>query len=134
VSGIGGKVRRLNGATLAEVKARRAAFETDQRRGEWREQSVETFTAYAAEWIESFQGRTRGGLRRESRENYRRVLDREAIPFLGRMRLAEIEPRDVKRYLAVVAGRGVAPNTVRLALAPVLALFATALEDGDVAR
>jgi integrase len=48
------------------------------------------------------------------------------------MRMADIEPRDVKRFTAHVAGRGVSANTVRLALAPVKALFATALEDGVV--
>ena len=46
------------------------------------------------------------------------------------MRLAEIEPRDVKRSAAHVASRGVSPNTVRLALAPVKALLATAVEEG----
>jgi integrase len=46
------------------------------------------------------------------------------------MRLAEIEPRDVKRYAAEVARRGVSAGTVRLALAPVKALLATAFEEG----
>jgi integrase len=41
-----------------------------------------------------------------------------------------IEPRDVKAYAERVAARGVAPNTVRLALAPVKALLATAVEEG----
>jgi integrase len=36
----------------------------------------------------------------------------------------------VKRFAQHVAARGIAPNTVRLALAPVKALFATAVEEG----
>jgi integrase len=40
--------------------------------------------------------------------------------------------RDVKRFGAQVAARGVAANTVRLALAPVKALFATAVEEGVI--
>jgi hypothetical protein len=40
------------------------------------------------------------------------------------------EPRDVKRYATAVGARGVSANTVRLALAPVKALLATAVEDG----
>jgi len=48
------------------------------------------------------------------------------------MPLAAIEPRDVRRYIASVKGRGVSANTVRLAVAPVRALFATALEDGVI--
>src|SRR5262249_23245919 len=55
-----------------------------------------------------------------------------AIAFFGRMRLAEIEPRDVKAYAASVAKRGVSPNTVRLALAPLKALLATAVEEGPI--
>jgi integrase len=52
------------------------------------------------------------------------------MAFFGRMQLAAIEPRDVKRYAEQVAARGLAPNTVRLALAPVKAMLATAVEEG----
>ena len=55
---------------------------------------------------------------------------RGAVTFFGRMKLTEIEPRDVKEYAAEVAARGVSANTVRLALAPVNALLATAVEEG----
>jgi integrase len=70
------------------------------------------------------------GIRPQTLADYRARLEADAIPFLGRLRLAEIEPRDVKALAAHVAARGVSPNTVRLALAPVRALFATAVEDG----
>jgi integrase len=59
-----------------------------------------------------------------------------AIAFLGGRRLAEIEPRDLRAYAVHVAKRGgrrgrpVARDTIRLALAPVKALPATAAEDG----
>src|SRR5262249_32264337 len=57
------------------------------------------------------------------------------VKFFGRMRLVEIEPRDLKEYAVEVAGRKVgqrpvSANTVRLALAPVKALLATAVEEG----
>jgi integrase len=57
------------------------------------------------------------------------------MKFFGRMRLTAIEPRDVKAYAAEVAtrkvgDRGVRPGTVRLALAPVKMLLATAVEEG----
>ena len=75
-------------------------------------------------------GRTSRGIRPATIADYRRVLDREAKPFFGRMRLAEIEPQHVKRFMKTVADRGVKPNTVRVAAAPVKALFATAFEEG----
>ena len=62
--------------------------------------------------------------------DYKRDLEADAIPFLGRLRLAEIEPRDIKAYAGHIHSRGVRPATVRLAVAPVRALLATALEDG----
>jgi integrase len=40
----------------------------------------------------------------------------------------------VKRYVAAVKAEGVGANTVRLAVAPVRALFATALEEGGLIR
>jgi integrase len=88
-----------------------------------------TFVEYALEWIEHYNGRTSRGIRDATKADYRARLQ-EAIAFFGRMQLAAIEPGDVKRYAHHVAGRGLAPNTVRLVLAPVKALFATALEDG----
>jgi integrase len=72
----------------------------------------------------------RAGFRETTREEYRRDLERDAIPFFGRMRLAEIEPRDVKRYVATLLAKGLAASSVRNALAPVRACLATAVEEG----
>jgi integrase len=82
------------------------------------------------DWLDTYTGRTGKGIRPETLAEYRRTIEREAVPFFGRMPLAQVEPRDVRRYVAAVKGRGVAANTVRLAVAPVRALFATAVEDG----
>jgi hypothetical protein len=87
-----------------------------------------TFEEYAADWIETYPGRTSRGIREETRAD-RRVLDQDAVPFLGRMRLSEIEAEDLKKLAAHIAARGVKPNTVRLSLAPVRALLATAHEN-----
>jgi integrase len=85
---------------------------------------------YAAEWIPSYTGRTAHGLRESTRREYRLSLERRAIPFLGRLRLSEIEPQTVKRFVSEIAASGVSRNTTRLALAPVRALLATAVEEG----
>ena len=53
----------------------------------------------------------------------------DALQFFGRMRLSHIRPRDIKEYAASIEKRGVAAGTVRLALAPVKALLADALEE-----
>src|SRR5262245_30769818 len=100
-----------------------------------------TFAEYAPEWIDSYTGRTSRGIRPETLADYRRDLGLDpdgnpigdgAVAFFGRMQLAAIEPRDVKRYAATLAGRGLSPGSVRNALAPVRALLATAFEEGVI--
>jgi integrase len=127
-----GRQRKRSAATLAEARVAKAAIAADVARGEYRERSRLTFAEYAAEWCETYSGRTSKGVRPLTLADYRKRLEQDAIPFLGRLRLSEVEPRDVKALAAHVAGRGVSANTVRLALAPVRALFATAVEDGLV--
>ena len=125
-----GQQRKRSARTLAEARDLKATLTADVRRGEYRALSKVSFADYAAEWIDSYQGRTSRGIRPETLADYRTDLEREAVPFFGRMQLAAIEPRDVKRFAAQFAGRGLAPGSVRNLLAPVRALLATAFEDG----
>lgn len=133
-----------SGRTIAEAKAKKAALETDVRRGEYRQQSRVTFTEYVRAWVDTYQGRTSKRITASTRSSYRRRLEEEAIPFFGEMLLTEIEPQDIKAYAAHVAGRGrrgkrwkrdtrpVSENSVRLALAPVKLALATAFEEGVI--
>lgn len=125
-----GRRRWGSAETLMEARTSQAASRADVARGEFRAFSRVTFEAYSTEWIDSYAGRTKNGIGENTRDDYRKTLERSAIPFFGRKRLTEIEPRDIKRYAAHVASRGLARDTVRLALAPVKALLATAVEEG----
>jgi integrase len=125
-----GRMLTRSVSTLAEAQDVKAQLRAEAARGERRETKAVAFDAYAREWIESYTGRTSKGLKSSTRDDYRKVLDRDAIPYFGSRALASIEPRDIKLYAAKVAKRGVAQHTVRLALAPVKALLATAFEDG----
>jgi integrase len=142
-----GRQRKRFARTLAEARDLKATLTADVKRGEYRALSRVTFREYAPTWIKSYAGRTSRGLRDGTRQDYARELglepatgepldpERAAVKFFGRMRLTEIEPRDVKEYATEVARRKVgerpvSANTVRLALAPVKALFATAVEEG----
>jgi hypothetical protein len=87
------------------------------------------------------RSRTARGIRPATLAAYRHELglDEEgnatgkgACAYFGRMQLAAIRPQDIKAYAAEVAKRGVAKNTVRLAIAPVKAMLATAHEEGLV--
>ena len=134
-----GRQRKRSARTLSQARDLKATLTADVRRGEYRTLSKVTFADYATEWITCYQGRTSRGIRPETLADYKRDLgigrDGElmgdgAIAFFGRTALAAIEPRDMKRYAAELAGRGLAPGTVRNMIAPVRALLATAHEDG----
>src|SRR5439155_2661237 len=112
-----------------EARNLKAALTADVRRGEYRQLSRVSFVDYAREWIETYNGRTRP-IRSATKADYRKRIEQDAIPFFGRMELAAIEPRDLKRFAKTLESRGLAPNTVRLALAPVKVLLATAVEEG----
>jgi integrase len=155
-----GKQRKRSARTLAEARDLKSTLTADVARGEYRTVSKIGFTEYALEWIEHYGGRTSRGIREQTKAEYKYRLKQYAIPFFGRMQLAAIEPRDLKRFAAHVADSGLtcrtcrgedelrlrcrvcggsgrrpgrmAPNSVRLALAPVKALLATAHEEGVI--
>ncbi|MEZ5079650.1 MAG: tyrosine-type recombinase/integrase [Thermoleophilia bacterium] len=127
-----GKQRRRSAATLAEARALKAEVSADMRRGEYRTQSRITFKEYAEEWARTYTGRTSRGIRPTTLEDYVRDLEVHVLPVFGHRRLAEIEPRHIKVLAADLAAEGRAPSTVRNIMAPVRALFATAVEDGVI--
>jgi integrase len=137
---LSGRQRKRFAATLAEARREKANITADIGRGEYREPSRIAFAEYALDWIETYRGRTNRGFGNNARDDYRGALEREALPFFGRMRLVEIEPRHVKKYLAYLEApqptrdkhprQGLAVASVRKTIAPVKALFADAVEEG----
>lgn len=121
---------KRSAATLAEARVLKSTLAADIARGELQETRKLTFEQYASEWMTTYGGRTTKGIREITMRRYRTVIEREVVPLLGKLQLADIEPRDIKRYAVTIADRGVSANTVRLYLAPLRALFATAVEDG----
>jgi integrase len=135
---LSGRQHKQAAKTMAEARVLKSSLNADVRRGEWRETSKMTFLAYAPEWVASYAGRTSRGFRQTTRDEYRRDLgfDKDGTPvdraaaFFGRMLLVAIDPRTVKQYLAHLAAEDLAPATIKKLLAPLRAMFATAVEDG----
>jgi integrase len=125
-----GRRRWASASTLKAAKLRKKTLEVDVARGEYRPTSRQQFTSYARSWCSTYQGRTSRRIKEATRRDYLVKLERYAIKFFGEMLLAEVEPQDVKEFARWVEQKGVKPDTVRLALAPVKALFATAFEEG----
>jgi integrase len=126
-----GKQRKRSARTLAEARKLKASLTTDVERGEFVDSRI-TFAQYAPEWIDAYRGRTDKGVKPETLTDYRKTLERDALPFFGRMRLSHIRPSDIKRYAQELEAKGVSVGTVRVKLAPVKALLADALEDGVI--
>src|SRR4051812_27259887 len=106
-----------------------------------------SFGEYALEWIAGYQGRTSRGFDEATRADYRRDLERYAIPYFDRIRrrkLGEIQPRDVRAFITWLGaqrtpptkqhpkGRPLTQGTITNRVAPFKALLACALEDGDL--
>lgn len=125
-----GRQRRRSAGTLAEARLLRSSLVADVARGEYRASSRARFGEYAAEWVASYQGRTSRGIRPETLIEYGRDLELHVIPVIGRLRLGEIEQRDLKALARQLREKGLAPATVRIVMAPVRALLATAVEEG----
>ncbi len=132
-----GKQRKRYARTYAEARDLKATLATDVRRGEHRELRGVTFAEYVADWLDSYAGRTVGGLRQSTRDDYRWSLETKAVPFFAERvaRLPDIEPRDVRAYVAWLfdakaQGRELAVNTVRAHVASLKVLMASAVEDG----
>ena len=105
------------------------------------------FGVYALEWIDTYRGRTSRGFDDATRADYRRDLERYAIPYFDKIRrrkLGEIQPRDMRAFVQWLGtqrtpttkrhpkGRVLSQSTITNRVAPFKALLATALEDGDI--
>jgi integrase len=127
-----GRQRKRSARTLTEARSLKSSLTTDVARGDYRTVSNVTFADYWPQWIDCYSGRTARGFRENTRAEYRRDLERDAAPYFGRMRLAEIEPQHIKRWLSSLAARGLAQSTVRSTFAPVRAMLADAAEEGTI--
>lgn len=138
-----GKQRWGTAATKADAKRAKRNAETDIERGEHRDASPVRFADHARRWIDAYQGRTNRGFKEKTRTAYRAALENYAIPYFELERgikLAEIEPRDIKDFIAWLAkqpnpkraGAKLSRSTIKRKLAPVAAMFADAVEDGVV--
>jgi integrase len=94
-----GRQRRESAPNYELARKLKAAREADTARGEFHAESRLTFRAYAAEWVERYQGRGRG-FRESTRDNYRSDLARYAFRYFGeRKRLSEIARRDIANFI-----------------------------------
>jgi integrase len=124
--------------TLAEARAWRSETQTGVRRGTLRA-PAHTTVAEAAEALvagmKSGHVRTRSGdvYKPSAIRSYEAALRDHIVPRIGRMRVGDVQHRDVQRIADELLAEGRDPSTIRNALMPLRVIFRRSVEDGDVA-
>lgn len=90
-----GKLKRSSHRTLTEAKGEKGR----RNAGQTQAFSREPFDVYARRWIETTQGQTARGMSDNTRDAYRDILERVAIPFFRKRRIGDIRTTDVKAYI-----------------------------------
>lgn len=89
---------------------------------------------YVETWLRRYRGRTDRGIRESTKHEYRRDLELHVLPSLGRKRLDEITPVHIRQVVddLLSGDPPLSPASVRNAIAPLKALFASAVEWGHL--
>lgn len=90
------------------------------------------FAAYFSEWIETYAGRTARGFSETTRPEYRRPIERYALPRWSSWRLADVEPADVRDLFGEMRRAGATTSAIKKLRAALSAMFATAVDDGHL--
>lgn len=149
---LAGKYKAESCATLEEARKLKRSRESARDRGELDQisESQVRLADYALEWTDRYQGNGRRGFTDETRDEYRRDIERYVIPRLGDLKLSAVRHRDVADWVAWLCdGKAQAKRkakekgslkvgepinlsdaTVRRILCPLRACFATARREG----
>jgi integrase len=127
--------------TLAEAREAKRTRESDAASGQFAPLARVLLHDYARDWVERYQGTGRRGFREETRDDYRRMLDRYTLRYFPpRLQLAELTPRIVADYIGWLVrqkaqgreGSTLSDSTVRNAFKPLSACLATARREGVI--
>lgn len=98
-------------------------------------QTKATVAEYFEMWLPSYRGRTSKGLDDATREEYARSFRLHILPLtIARIRMRDLDGRDVNDWLVEVEQRGASPWTIRNAKAALRAMIATAVQFDGIER
>lgn len=117
--------RQQSFRTRREADAFRARVEAEASFGGMPDLTAarEPLGSYAARWVDRMHVKER------TREGYRQHLRNHVLPAFGDMTLGSIAPSDVEDYVALLAGKGLAPPTIRHAFTPLKRILGVAVRD-----
>ena len=129
----GGKSRKQSFTTFELAKEHKSKLGAGTRSR--KPQTKETVADYFEGWIDSYRGRTSKGLDDATREEYARSFKLHILPMtIARIRVRELDSRDVNDWLVEVERRGASPWTIRNAKAALSAMLATAKQLDGIER
>jgi integrase len=108
-----------------EAVAKQAELRGKVARGEKIAPANARFKDVAEQWFES-----KRRLRPWTRKNYRAVLDNELLPTFGHLKLGQIDPESVARFIRNLEARNLSSSTISNYLLPLSGAFAFATRRG----
>jgi integrase len=133
---VAGKQRKRNARTYDEARRIKRESETDRDRGELQERTTITFLRFLDEWIERYRGQGRRGFRENTRDEYRRLIDKYARPyFSGKLKLVDVTTFLLARFVDWLAdedeqGKRLSDATIANIVIPLRAALSTAKREG----
>lgn len=128
-----GKQKQKSVRTLDLARQFKAEADLERTRGSFLPEREVTFEDFAREWVERYNGKGRRGFRESTRDDYRRDLERHAIPYFGRKLVGDITPRDVVKLVEEMP-KAYADASIRRILSPLRACLGTAVAEGLIAH
>ena len=131
-----GQQKQASARTYDQARRIKAEKDVDRARKVFQPEVDIPIGEFAKAWVERYNGKGRRGFRESTRDDYRRDLNRHAIPFfdghLGRT-VGEITPRDVAEFVAQLP-KDYADASIRRILSPLRACLGTAVAEGLIAH
>jgi integrase len=90
-----------------------------------------TLDTYLSEWVDQVAAPR---VRPSTLDSYRAAIEKRIIPRLGRKKLGQLNARDVRQFLAALAGEGVGDRTAQVAHATLRAALEDAVREEVIPR
>ncbi|WP_158862013.1 site-specific integrase [Leifsonia sp. AG29] len=115
--------RKMGFATKAEAQKERAAALTEVTSGRWKGHQTTAVGEYLIAWL---RDRVDGKRRPSTAAMYRRYVEQDIIPALGRLRLAELRRAQVDKFIRDLERAGRGATTIRRIHATLSSALSTA--------
>jgi len=97
--------------------------------GDSKPKSKVKFGEYFADWIETYAGRTKRGFEEETRTEYRRSINDDALPLWAHLPIAEIDQAEIRRLYKSMLDNGKSHAAIKKTRGALSPLFNTAIEE-----